>query len=80
MRFRWPPWKNEIIKDGEEMSDQTAIRRAEFKIRVAEAKLAETTSTIPEIARAARSARVVQYRVDRFTDEISASFRRLNHD
>lgn len=64
----------ETLENGNE-----AIQKAEENLRDLEAKIAEDKEKTPHIAKAVASARRVEYRVHRFTQEISDSFGRLNH-
>lgn len=55
------------------------IKKAEDNLRDLESKIADDKIKSPELARAVASARRVEYRVHKFTQEISDSFGRLNH-
>lgn len=55
------------------------LKKAEQNLQDIDAKIAEDRNKTPEIAEAVASARRVQNRVHKFTQEISDSFGRLNH-
>jgi septal ring factor EnvC (AmiA/AmiB activator) len=79
--MRW--WRFGIKKSRESEEDiengEKAIRKADESLRDLESKIAEDKEKSPELARAVASARRVEYRVHKFTQEISDSFGRLNH-
>lgn len=80
MIFDWI-WKNrhqEADEDKEEL-EESMPENVEEKLREAEIKYAESADDAYALSKAAKKARIIQHRVDRFTAEISDSFRILNH-
>jgi len=73
--FRWmrrlPQPDHEVSIEMKQNVDESLLK--------ADRALKDTQAKLPEIARAASSAKKVQYRVDRFTAELESTFRRINH-
>jgi phage terminase Nu1 subunit (DNA packaging protein) len=74
----WPFGKCVTQEDKEEIENGHKLKDAEIRLKEANRKLAQTKAKAPEIARAAASARRVNYKVDKFTEEIGRAFGRLS--
>jgi len=70
--------KSQCVIENEEIQ-RPELERADQDLEELRHKITEEQAKMPELARAVASARRVQYRVNRFTEEIDQSFRRLNH-
>jgi len=55
------------------------VEQVEEDIKEAEKKLQEDKSKLPDLERAVASARRVHYRVDKFTEEYTRAFGRVNN-
>lgn len=72
----WWPWSRKETKVEPPRTDLASDIVADWQ---AEAKLRETEERGAELREAARRAREVAHRVDRFTREMDGSFRRLGN-